>query len=58
MTLEVVFNSTVLPYFIVMLIFLPLALIWLDRNPYKYNKCTLRKMFHILALILFTPLLV
>jgi len=57
MTIQVVLNPDVVAYFIYMALALGIALPWLYHNTHKYSKCTHRKLFHILAFCLFTPLL-
>ncbi len=56
LTMEIVFNKTTTTYFIYLLVFLVAALVWLHNQ--KVQKIFLRKLFHILALLIFTPLVI
>lgn len=58
LTLSIVFNSKVLPYFCYMFITLLIALPLLYKYANNFDKCTVRKLFHLLAIVLFMPCLI
>lgn len=55
LTIKIVFNQAVVGHFIYMLVALTIGLTLLTKYRSKFDKCTLRKLFHIFALVLFTP---
>jgi len=55
LTLKIVFNKKVVPHFIYLIVVLSVGLILLTKYANRFHKCTLRKLFHILALVMFTP---
>jgi hypothetical protein len=57
LTIKIVFNEKVLPHFIYMFAVLAIGLSLLVKHAHRFHKCTLRKLFHILALVMFTPTL-
>ena len=56
MTDRVVFNSEMLPYFLILLATLIAGLSILQHTTDYVSKCTHRKCFHLLALLMFLPL--
>ena len=57
LTFEIVFNDRVINIFGYLLVTLVVALWALLTFAHKFDKCTLRKLFHLLALVLFMPIL-
>ena len=57
LTFEIVFNDRVINIFGYLLVTLVVALWALFQFAHKFDKCTLRKLFHLLALVLFMPIL-
>lgn len=57
LTLKIVFNDKVIGDFVYMLVVLIVGLTLLVKYADRFHKCTLRKLFHILAFVMFTPTL-
>lgn len=57
LTIKIVFNERVVGDFIYMLLVLVVGLALLVKYADRFHKCTLRKLFHVLALVMFSPTL-
>jgi len=53
--MKIVFNEKVIPHFIYMLFIMCSGIFLIQKYASRFHKCTLRKLFHILALLIFTP---